>query len=150
MYAKLCIIYWYCMTVYSETVIVSQKAVQCNNHCSYYHKQNHSQPQSRPSNTTTYIVCIHIRVHRSHNTLTCLLVLSGESAVSMAVVTNNNNNTQKAAIASPPSATHPQLWAELHTHVHVSIQECTLSHLHLHPQVHSHASTHTLHAATDA
>ena len=61
-----------------------------------------------------------------------------------------NNNTQKAAIASPPSATHPQLWAELHTHVHVSIQECTLSHLHLHPQVHAHASTHTLHAATDA
>ena len=62
----------------------------------------------------------------------------------------SNNNTQKAAIASPPSATHPQLWAELHTHVHVSIQECTLSHLHLHPQVHAHASTHTLHAATDA
>ena len=62
---------------------------------------------------------------------------------------NNNNNTQKAAIASPPSATHPQLWAELHIHVHVSIQECTLSHLHLHPQVHAHASTHTLHAATD-
>ena len=61
----------------------------------------------------------------------------------------NNNNTQKAAIASPPSATHPQLWAELHIHVHVSIQECTLSHLHLHPQVHAHASTHTLHAATD-
>ena len=45
----------------------------------------------------------------------------------------SNNKTQKAAIASPPSATHPQLWAELYIHVHVSIQECTLSHLHLHP-----------------
>ena len=63
---------------------------------------------------------------------------------------DKDNNTQKAAIASPPSATHPQLWAELHIHVHVSIQECTLSHLHLHPPVHAHASTHTLHAATDA
>ena len=29
-------------------------------------------------------------------------------------LSNNNNNT---AIASPPSATHPQLWAELHIHV---------------------------------
>ena len=40
---------------------------------------------------------------------------------------NNNNTTQKAAIASLPSATHPQLWAELHIHVHVSIviQECS-------------------------
>ena len=61
----------------------------------------------------------------------------------------NNNSTQKAAIASPPSTTHPQLWAELHIHVHASIQECTLSHLHLHPQVHALAPTHTLHAATD-
>ena len=48
---------------------------------------------------------------------------------------DNGNNTQKAAIASPPLATHPQLWAELRIHdiVHVSIRECTLSHLHLHP-----------------
>ena len=42
-------------------------------------------------------------------------------------VSNNNNNTQKATIASPPSAMHPQLWAELHIHVHVSIQECTMT-----------------------
>ena len=41
----------------------------------------------------------------------------------------NYNNTQKATIVSQPSATHPQLWAELHIHVHVSIQECTLSHI---------------------
>ena len=40
---------------------------------------------------------------------------------------SNNNNTQKAAIASPPSATHPQLWVELHIHVHISIQECTVT-----------------------
>ena len=33
------------------------------------------------------------------------------------------NNTRKAPIASPLSAMHPQLWAELHIHVLVPMQE---------------------------
>ena len=37
------------------------------------------------------------------------------------------NNTQQAAIASLPSAMHPQLWAELYIHAHVTKHKCTLS-----------------------
>ena len=95
------------------------------------------------SRTLKILTCTHLHTARSY--VYCVNLSGGSGAPSEAY-----RCTQKAAIASPPLATHPQLWAELHINVHVSIQGCILSHLHLHHKyMHMHASTHTLHAATD-